>query len=514
MRSLPIWFLVAALPAVALAEETPSTPAAATAAAESPSAPLAEPAPAAAAEPAPAAAEPAAAEPVPAAAEEAPSVPAPTPTPAPPTPAAGAVERGPSWTGFASAREEYRYRRSTGIDEEDQLLRLALDAQAISPASNFELAASLGLWWRLTDTRRENQPWGLAEVRNEDLWFDVYQLNAGWKPGGALRSVKVGRIEAEHGRPATFDGLAVTLQGTSRARLFAFGGRTVHFFSINDDVFEDWIASLGGEVLFDKWKLELDWRLLKEDVPAETQLEDPERESVTNSSYGVAAWWRPSDWLNARLRLRMIDADFEQVGGAVRAEWREQRLGVEAKVDFQPSTLRQLNEFDDPYFVTLGESKPHMKARLNVFKDFETGAGDFSINLGADGRQVLEGGESRFNRNFLRGYLLLSARRIAGTGLFASAIGEIHRLKAGKGLLTAGGALGWDQKPLRAEVGTAWQRYEYVYYQTPEERSDVRSIYGDVRVDVLQWLALRARYSYEIFDRRLHTVTASVAQTF
>jgi hypothetical protein len=64
------------------------------------------------------------------------------------------------------------------------------------------------------------------------------------------------------------------------------------------------------------------------------------------------------------------------------------------------------------------------------------------------------------------------------------------------------------------EVGSDFQRYQYIYYLSPEELTDVREFYGDIRVRLLSWLTARARYSYEIFDRRLHTVTVSLAQAY
>ena len=249
---------------------------------------------------------------------------------------------------------------------------------------------------------------------------------------------------------------------------------------------------------------------------ADSNIDPTVKLHLTNHSYGIAAWYRHGDWLNARVQLRGLDASLSQVSAALRAEWVAQQLGVEAKVDVQPVELGEINEFDNPFFLTLGASKPHLKARLDLFKGFSGKAGEYAIHLGGDARVLFNSADdSPFNRNLLRAYLLLSAQKIGGTGLFASVTGEYDAVSFGdKGVFEVGGAVGWDQKPVRAEVGTAYLRYQYRYYALPEEIADVREIYADVKVRLVSWLSVRARYSYEIFDRRLHTVTVSLSQAY
>ncbi|MBI5544182.1 MAG: hypothetical protein HY901_09855 [Deltaproteobacteria bacterium] len=432
--------------------------------------------------------------------------------PAPVATAAAAEPSDPSWSATATAREEYRFRQATGPSESDHTARLALDLEALSPGESLAVRGAAGLWWRFIENY--SQPNALASPRSP-FWLDVYQLGLDWKGKGLLQNVKAGRLEADFGQPATFDGAALVLRPLPKLRLFAFGGRSVHFFEVDQGLFEDWMASAGVEVRSsNNWKLVVDYRLLTEDVETIRDGSASAKVGVVNNTYGLASWHRFGDWLNVRFRLRGIDEAIALAGVAFRAEWIAQQLGVDARIDVQPSTLRELNEFDDPFFLVLGQSKPHLKARVSLFKNFATSsAGTYSINLGGDARQLIGGAEeSAFNRNLLRGYLLLSAQRVGGTGLFAQATGEIDRVADGKGSFALGGALGWDQKPVRAEVGTAWYRYKYVYYQSPEEISDVRELYGDVNVKVLDWLALRARYSYEVFDRKLHTVTFSITE--
>jgi hypothetical protein len=448
------------------------------------------------------------------------------PAPAVPAPAAVQESAEPAWSGWVHADEEYRYRNSSGdnANEQDHLGRLIFDGDLHSPSEAFNFHGSAALWLRGGDEAVAGQPFGLSSVRDESFWLDVYQLWADWSPHGVIHDIRLGRMETEHGQPGTFDGLSITLHPTEILKIFAFGGRTVHFYELQQGIFEDWMGSVGLELRGDRWRIELDYRFLKEDVqcsngqdaacPADTAT-SVAKISLQNHSYGITGWYRQGDWLNVKVQLRGIDQQISQVGAALRAEWVAQQLGLDAKVDVQPATLGELNELDSPFYLTLGESLPHVRARLDGFKGFAAGAaGDYAIHLGGDFRQLLSGDEGPFNRNLTRGYLLFSAAKIGGTGLFASLVGEIDRVDGGKGLWTVGGALGWDHKPLRVEVGSDFQRYQYIYYLSPEELTDVREFYGDIRVRLLSWLTARARYSYEIFDRRLHTVTVSLAQAY
>jgi len=417
-----------------------------------------------------------------------------------------------------NAAEEYRFRSSDDPSESDHWGRISLDLDADSPHDTFAARGSAGLWLRFNDLPAAGANYGLASERNDNPWLDVYQLAADWRPNGVFQLLRVGRQEAEHGLPGTFDGLSATLHPIPMLRIFAFGGRTVHFFEIDQGVFENWIASAGVELKGENFKIEADYRFLKDDVASgSTDPNDPSalgKSTQTNHSYGLSGWYRYGDWLNARVTVRGLDSSVSLLGAALRVQWLEQQLGLDAKIDVQPVELGELNEFDNPYFLTLGTSSPHLKVHADAYKGFSGGAGEYAIHLGGDVRQLINADESPFNRNLLRGYLMVTAAKIGGTGLFASLTGEIDQVPDGKGLATIGGALGWDQKPVRVELGSAYQRWQYVYFQSPQEIADEREFYGDVKVRVLSWLAIRARYSYEIFDRRLHTVTVSLTEAY
>ena len=458
-----------------------------------------------------------------------PAAPAAAPSPAPAVaPAAIAADAGvveaapvsrPSYSFFST--EEFRERRSTVADENDALARLSIDASRTSADDKLIATVGLGLWWDISGAPAADSLNAFNSIHSSTdspLWLDVYRLNLEYRPGGALQLVRIGRQDAEHGTPATFDGadLEVNL-GTPRVQLFAFGGRTVHFFEIDPKVFQDWIGSAGIDVrITQSLKVEFDYRILRDGVPiidgasqtAVTQL-------VTDNTYGGTLQWRLGGWLKARAWVRGINDALESVGLAARAESAEHLLGIELKGDLQPATLNQLDELDNAYYLTLGPSLPHFKGSLDAWKDFDASAGDFSAHLGGQLRQLISDAETPFNRNLLRGYLLLSGAKLGGTEIYVTLNGEYDRdgLHGTDGTLTGTGSIGWAHKSVRLEAGTYFQRWRYVYFAQPEELANVRGYYVDASFKY-RWLTVRGRYSYEIFDRILQTFTASLSQAF
>ena len=452
-------------------------------------------------------------------------------------PSAPPVSR-PSYSFFTG--EEFRERRSSLPDENDALARLTIDASGASGDDKLSANLGLGLWWEVDGQPPADSVNSFDSIHGtpgSPFWLDVYRLNIEYKPDGLLRLLRVGRQDAEHGRPATFDGADAEFNVAPRVQLFAFGGRTVHFFEIDPKIFEDWIGSAGANIrVNDDIKLELDYRILRDSVPTQADVsvfapgpvlgvgQLPQTLGVgpvvqtlfTDNTYGGTLQFRHGGWALGRIWARWIGNAWESVGGAGRIQTADAQAGIEAKLDIQPVTLDELNEFDNAYFLTLGQSLPHLKATLDAWKAFETGSGIFSAHLGGDVRQLLSGTEGLFNHNLVRAYLLATASKILGSNFYASVTGEFDRdgFNAPDGTLTASANLGWSNQCLKFEGGTYFQRWRYVYYEQPEEFANVRGYYADASYRLNRKYTFRGRYSYEIFDRILQTFTVSLSQAF
>ena len=112
------------------------------------------------------------------------------------------------------------------------------------------------------------------------------------------------------------------------------------------------------------------------------------------------------------------------------------------------------------------------------------------------------------------------ASDIGISGPFLSLSGEYHYSHRGKGsgfdngIITAGGSAGYDTRMLRLEAGSFFQQFKYDYFRDLDERADVRTYFGELKLRLPDWLTTRIRYEYEIFDRSIHTVSLDLRHSF
>jgi hypothetical protein len=429
------------------------------------------------------------------------------------------------WSFWFYADETYRFRTTLAGDgdpigdENDHDLRLFLESGFRDPSDRFGAEASLGLWWDVDGEVPEAEPSALASVTDyRQPWWDVFSLSADYRSTGILKLARVGRQVSEHGLPVTFDGGSIRLTAVKPTLdVFLFGGRSVHFFETRADMFEDWIGSIGTVIRpMPELRIELDYRFLQEDVLGDDRESKNERR---DHSYGLSAWFRHGDWLYAKAYLRGLNDTVSHAGAGARMIWQRLGLGATINLDAQTTTLKEVNERQDPFFVLLGESLPHLRWRLDLFKEFDTAVGTYGIHAGWNGRNILEGDEGPFNRNMGKAYLQFTANDIGTKGPFLALAAEAHFTYEGSALTgdwiaAVGGSAGWDSKKFRAEIGSYYQAYKYDYYVDLREVADVRSYFASVSYKPLDWLGLKARYEFEQSDRDLHTVTFTVSQMY
>ncbi len=427
-----------------------------------------------------------------------------------------------------SLLEEYRLRKSsqeltapTALGEPawqgettDQDLFLSADGSASAYGDHLQLVASGALYYDLDGTEPEGAPSLFARQTDSAQPLIVpYALSAEWR-ATVLDHLRLGRQSSEHGLPLVFDGGSLGLRPAGRDWLiFGFGGRTVHFFETEPELFESWVISLGSALrLHPTLKLEVDGRLIRDRVEDTTTLEPV---LVTNRSYGARVVYRDAA-ISASVAGRGIDERPSHGTASFGAELPHIDLALSARLMAQFVTLREIAESENPQYSMLGESLPYARFAFSAEKGLSLGElTRLSVSLGWRARQLFSGQPRRFNRN--TGSFAAEARLtdLAVSHLFLGGTAEIWYVPGsnfGERELTWGGMTGYDGTRVKTELGTYYQQYRIRYYRVAEELIDTRSIYAAVGVEVLPWLELRGRYEFDILDRYLQTVTLSLGQ--
>lgn len=445
----------------------------------------------------------------------------------------------PTWSFSGLASQEYRFRHSNNLeldevetapevvvadDETDNDVRLFLSGYLWEKSDHFAGDLSMGLWYDLDGISEVGRPSSFASIDDYEApqsWhdpYDVYSLYGEYHASDLLGLVRGGRQTTEYGRPITFDGATVKLNLIKPYFDWAFfGGRTVHYFEIESGLFDDWLASTAITIRpFRSLRVEMDYRFAAEQYSSGDSVGD---DRVNDHSYGMAVWYELNEWARLKGYLRGLNSAASNAGGGARLEWIEGQLGLDGGIDGQLTTFRSFNERDDPYFEVLGESLPHIKIKIDIWKSIATDFGNYGAHFGWQERVVTKDEPDRFNRDFGRLYLLLEANDIGISGPFASLVVEYNKSLSRADVMTnslfaVGGSAGYKWKPVEATVGSYYYRYKYDYYVDLVELENVRSYFGEVRYDPIEWFSVRLKYIFEQFDRDLHTVTLKLVETY
>lgn len=433
------------------------------------------------------------------------------------------------WSATFWSTQEYRLRNSTSPAStaasplastgtgtvRDQDLVLTLDGNVTGLGQHAVATLSAALWCDLDGPSAQNGQDVFGDARGlSQTMAVVYTASAEWLRSGHLTRLAVGRQQTKHGLPVTFDGAAVDLRVLERRlALFGFGGRTVHFFETRPGLFENWLVSGGaGLRLGEHLQIEADSRYLHESILGAAGA--PGRRVNTNS-YGLTAMGRWND-AHAKLFARGINHAFSHVGGGFHLQTLDADVGVDGNATAQLVTLGEIAESENPLYSVLGNSLPHLRARLETYKTFLLGEqAALVVAVGTRLRQLLHDEPTRFNRNTGALYARADVNDLATKGTFASALGEWNMpTQSGDStrFFTVGGGLGYRSTTLKVEAGTYYQRFKINYYQDVEELANARTAYGMAALRVLPQLELRARYVVEILDRTIQSVYLTVRE--
>ncbi len=436
-----------------------------------------------------------------------------------------------SWTADFWLTQEYRYRSAGSATVStasplgapapspvaDQDLRLTVDGSIVGLRERAVATLSAAVWFDVDG----HTPRGEADLFGDSQDFTqplavVYALTAEWRRSRPVERIALGRQQALHGLPVTFDGGALDLRfWERRLSCFGYGGRTVHFFEAEAGFFENWLAGGGvGLRLGQHVQVEADSRYLHETILSAAAAPGPR---VNTNSYGLSVTGR-WDELQGKLFARGMNHSFSHLGGSAHLQLPSAGLGMDGHATVQLVPLGEIAESEAPFYSMLGNSLPHLRARLEAWKDLRLGEQvGLALAVGTRLRQLLRDQPTRFNRNMNVLYLRGDLNDLGRKGVFASVTAEWNlptQTGDATSFLTVGGALGYASRRLRAEAGSFYQRFKINYYRDVEELQHARTVYALAGYRVLPRVELRGRYVLEIVDRTLHAAYLTLREDF
>jgi hypothetical protein len=416
------------------------------------------------------------------------------------------------------ATEGYRVRGAV-LDNNlytDQDARFFMDAGVSSFSGRLQAHVALLLF---VDTDGNATDGGLYSIRDQGapIQFLPQTLEARYGDDKWLRRLSVGRFVVLEGWPMTLDGAALTvaplghlgdraLFGLAASDVFASAGRTVHFYEVDDTFLDDWSASFGTNLRLMRFaNLQLDYRVLVEDIAA----------GGLDHTYGARLTLRATEHGTVDVYARGLNAGVSRagIGTQLFLPW---NVTAVVRLDGQPMKLDVAHEQMNPYLAVLGPSMPWARATVEISKSETLPFGTVAVRGGWNHRARLMGADRPFNRSFGRAYLGGDVTDLFFDGFFVGARGEYHYLTniADDGVVAAGGAVGYQNRYVRIDAGTDYQRYKIIYYRDVDELVDVQSYYAGASVRIFDMFALRADYTVEMFDRVVHTANVSLVENF
>jgi hypothetical protein len=440
------------------------------------------------------------------------------------------VQPNPAWSIDASLSQEYRF-RTTGSAQavaasplesgpapspkSDQDLRFTLDGTVSGLGERAFGTVSAALWRDLDGhvPRGEPDVFGDAQDLAQPL-FVLYAMTVELRRTSPIDRLALGRQQSLHGFPVTFDGGALDLRFLQRRlSFFTYGGRTVHFFEVAPGLLENWLLGGGaGFRLTQHTQIEVDSRYLHETVPDASGVL---QKRVHTDSQGLTLTGRWDD-VSGKLLARSLNRRFSHVGGVFHLQVPAVSWGVDAQATAQLVPLGEIAESENPYYSMLGSSKPHVRARLETWKDISLGEqATLALAVGGRARQLLHDAPSRFNRNMNAVYLRLDLKDLPFTGVFVSATAEWNLpTYDASTFFSLGGAAGYASRLAKLEAGTYFQQFKINYYRDVEELTAARTVFAMASWRVLPQLEVRGRYIVEVVDRTIHSAYLTLREDF
>ena len=165
------------------------------------------------------------------------------------------------------------------------------------------------------------------------------------------------------------------------------------------------------------------------------------------------------------------------------------------------------------YTGLTGTIKPYHNVTLDITKGLYK---DYLWVSGGTEWRLLDSGEeeTEFNHSYNHEYLALIVESMSMRGMHFSVQADRWKVMDDDNddtISTFTGEIGY-RKPetINISIGSSYSLYSYDYFIDTDEKTDVYTVYSDVRYYVKPELYLDARYELDIYDIHEHRFIATV----
>lgn len=311
------------------------------------------------------------------------------------------------------------------------------------------------------------------------------------RPMPYCSQVRVGRQAGTRDEPVFFDGAALDITPAAQLNLTLYGGSAVHLYEIANHWGDDTLAGAGLDYSpVSSAKLSLDYLSVKDEqtYPVAADLQD--------RMISLKLWQRLASVAKTSIRYRYLNGEPRDLN--VRAVTAFRESDMEVNVNYF-RLFRSQNELSNElslYFDVLGRSSPYQSYDVKARKLFGP---HYAVDIGYFKRALLENGETAFDRDFSRTFLLFELIDLPKDRMSFTLIAERWET-TGREYNTAGLDAGYtfkQNKKSRVNLGTYYSLYKYDYYIQQGVSEKVRTYYVNGQVPFTRSLSVNGSVEFE-----------------
>ena len=422
-----------------------------------------------------------------------------------------------SVSGFFELRYDGRF-LSDG-EEDDQKLHQVLDLHVEENQwGHFRFTFSGDMTEDLDGTEEENEVDRTITIR--DTWNSsaqgfLYLLQGEFYDLGALDYLRFGRQYVKHELGTShIDGIDCMLKmdiWDKRFKPFAYAGIPVRLYDPGDYT-EAQQFGFGTDFFLDRrTRITVEHQFIEEEPDIVGSYMNSEEERYEQSALALKRRFSLKGYGYASLYLldnspRHVDTLFSFILDNV-------DLQLDASYFYQFKEIEESPTLVAPYTGLVGDIKPYHDVKLDatkgIYKDF--------VWLSAGTRwRFLDSGEdeTEFNHSYNNEYLGVIFEDFPKEGVRISVEADFWQVMDSDNddsIFTLGGQVSYEKsKKLTLSAGSSYALFSYDYFADDNEKTDVYTIYGDVRCFFKERMYCDIRYELDIHDINEHRVIAAV----